>query len=396
MKAKIYLDFNSTHPPVKAALGTARDFYLEHFANSSGLSLESQAVNKRIEEAREDIARLLGVTAKQIIFTSCATESNNLLIKEFYRRANAHRKGEPFRVLSSPFEHPSVAECLKHLSNTEMTFLASDRNGQIDPATFNSTDWSAIDLITMMAVQNESGVVLPLFDLLTALPENHPPVLADFSQALPKLAHDAPLYLQPEAVARLTQKNIFLTATGHKIGAGFGAGLIVTPVLQAGWKDTALLAGGNQEHGLRAGSHNAEAIIAFAEALKLKLAEADYHRWQKVTRDFETLLGEKIPAAAKMQIIGAAATRAPGTTLLLLPGVPIDFLIMALDKEGITVSTGTSCKSRSRSPSAALLSMGYSEAEALSVVRLSYGQNLTTAEMEIVSTQLAGAVQRLA
>jgi cysteine desulfurase len=97
-----------------------------------------------------------------------------------------------------------------------------------------------------------------------------------------------------------------------------------------------------------------------------------------------------------MQIIGAAATRAPGTTLLLLPGVPIDFLIMALDKEGITVSTGTSCKSRSRSPSAALLSMGYSEAEALSVVRLSYGQNLTTAEMEIVSTQLAGAVQRLA
>lgn len=395
MKAKIYLDFNSTHPPVTAALNAGRNFYLEHFANSSGLSLESQAVNKRIEEAREDVARLLGVTAKQIVFTSCATESNNLLIREFYRRANTHPKGEIFRVLSSPFEHPSVAECLKQLANTEITFLASDRSGQIDPAAFSGTDWSSTDLITMMAVQNESGVVSPLFDLLAALPENHPPVLADFSQGLPKLAHDAPPYLQPGAVAKLTEKNIFLTATGHKIGAGFGAGMIVTPVLPKSWQDTALLAGGNQEHGLRAGSHNAEAIIAFAEALKLKLAEANYGRWQNVTREFEAMLAEKIPAAVKMQIIGADATRAPGTTLQLLPGVPIDFLIMALDKEGITVSTGTSCKSRSRSPSAALIAMGYTEVEALSVVRLSYGQNLTAAEMEIVATKLAGAVERL-
>lgn len=393
MKAKIYLDFNSTHPPVKAVLDTARDFYLEHFANSSGLSLESQAVNKRIEEAREDVARLLGVTAKQVIFTSCATESNNLLIREFHRRAHANQK---FRVLSSPFEHPSVAECLKHLRDTEVTFLRSDRHGQIDPTAFGDTDWSAFDIITMMAVQNESGVALPLFDLCRALPENHPPVLADFSQALPKLAHDAPDYLRPEAVAHLTQKNIFLTATGHKIGAGFGAGLIVTPVLPKDWKDTALFAGGNQEHGLRAGSHNVEAIIAFAEAFKLKLGAASYEKWQKVTQDLEAVLADKIPATAQMEIIGAAATRAPGTTLLLLPGVPIDFLIMALDKEGITVSTGTSCKSRSRSPSAALLAMGHTEAEALSVVRLSYGQDLTAAEMERVAVAVAEAVVRLA
>ncbi|MFO1470871.1 MAG: aminotransferase class V-fold PLP-dependent enzyme [Turneriella sp.] len=89
MTAKIYLDFNSTHPPDAVALAAGREFYLAHFANSSGLSLASQQVNERIERAREDIARLLLVTAEQVIFTSCATESNNLLVREFHSRHKA-------------------------------------------------------------------------------------------------------------------------------------------------------------------------------------------------------------------------------------------------------------------------------------------------------------------
>lgn len=390
MKAKIYLDFNSTHPPVKAALKIARDFYFEHFANSSGLSLESQAVNGRIEEARSDIAKLLHIDAKQIVFTSCATESNNLLIRHFHQK----KAGGNFRVLSSPFEHPSIAECLKALGNTEVTFLKSDRNGTITAETLKGIDWQSFDLITVMAVQNESGVILPLTELMDALPEGHPPVIADYSQALPKLASDAPPELTPMFIAALTQKNIFLTATGHKVGAGFGAGLVVLPAGH-GKKEMLLLAGGNQEHTMRAGSHNAEAIIAFAEALKLKLAEASYEKWRELTTSFEKLLLEKLSASLKVSIVGSAANRAPGTTLLLLPGVAIDFLIMALDKEGITVSTGTSCKSRSRSPSAALLAMGYSEADALSVVRFSYGQTLTEVEIEFMAVTVAAAVEKL-
>ncbi len=393
MKAKIYLDFNSTHPPNEAALKLARDFYFTHFANSSGLSLESQAVNKRIEEAREDIACLFSVEPRQIVFTSCATESNNLLIREFH----AKRRNKNFRVLSSPFEHPSVAECLKQLPDTEIVYLSSDKTGKTEVPDITETSEGDFDLITMMAVQNESGVVLPLSELIASLPENHPPVLADFSQALPKLAADAPEALRPEFIAALARRNIFLTATGHKVGAGFGAGLIVTPPGGGVLRETALLAGGNQEFGLRAGSHNIEAIIAFAEALKHKLGANRYGKWQEVTARFENLLMTAIRPLLPLSVIGdAPAGRAPGTTLLLLPGIPIDFLIMALDKEGITVSTGTSCKSRSRSPSAALLAMGYGEADALSVVRFSYDQNLSGAEMESVAQALASAIQKLA
>ncbi|MFO1470869.1 MAG: aminotransferase class V-fold PLP-dependent enzyme [Turneriella sp.] len=146
---------------------------------------------------------------------------------------------------------------------------------------------------------------------------------------------------------------------------------------------------------MRAGSHNTEAIISLAEALKRKLAANSYPAWQKVTGGFASLLKTAISKIAGAKIIAEDAPRAPGTLLLLLPQVPIDFLIMALDREGITVSTGTSCKSRSRSPSQALFAMGYSEAEALSVIRLSFDQNLTAADMARTADVLQQSLARL-
>ena len=121
----------------------------------------------------------------------------------------------------------------------------------------------------------------------------------------------------------------------------------------------------------------------------------DYTLWRQRTIDFERLLTEKLSFMAGFDIIGSQADRAPGTTLLLLPEVPIDFLVMALDKEGITVSTGTSCKSRSRTPSQALLAMGYSERHALSLIRLSYGQNFAGQEMATAAETIARAAAAL-
>ena len=391
MTAKIYLDFNSTHPPDAVALAAGREFYLAHFANSSGLSLASQQVNERIERAREDIARLLLVTAEQVIFTSCATESNNLLVREFHSR---HKAGT-FRVLTSPFEHPSIAETLKQLENTEIHAFKAESNGTISENSLKKALAEPFDLITLMATQNESGVLLPALEMMNALGANHMPVIVDFSQALPKLCNEENAPLSPRLVKELTARGAFLTATGHKTGAGFGAGLIITPPGHAALKKTALLAGGNQEFGLRAGSHNTEAIISLAEALKRKLAANSYPAWQKVTGDFASLLKTAISKIAGAKIIAEDAPRAPGTLLLLLPQVPIDFLIMALDREGITVSTGTSCKSRSRSPSQALFAMGYSEAEALSVIRLSFDQNLTPADMARTADVLQQSLARL-
>ena len=165
MTAKIYLDFNSTHPPDKVAIATGREFYLGHFANSSGLSLASQQVNERIERAREEIAGLLCVGAQQIIFTSCATESNNLLVREFHSR----NKSATFRVLTSPFEHPSIAETLKRLDNTEIHAFRAEANGTIAAAHLREYIAQQFDLITLMAAQNESGVLLPALELMASL-----------------------------------------------------------------------------------------------------------------------------------------------------------------------------------------------------------------------------------
>jgi cysteine desulfurase len=389
MKARIYLDFNSTHPPDADVLREAREFYCSHFANSSGLSLESQLVNQRIETAREDIAAIFGIHPRQVIFTSCATESNNLLIREFYRR----RRATPFRAISSPFEHPSVSEVLRTLEAVEITQLPAKATGELDCNAWAGTDWQS-DLIAAMAVQNESGIILPVEELLQYR-QPDTAFLCDAAQLLPKLCPDGPDTLKPGYIRKLTAQGCYVTATGHKLGGGFGCGLLLTPEKHSLNAEHPLLAGGNQEFSLRAGSHNIEAIIALSLALRKKVEANRYALWQRITADFEKLLTEKLSFIAGFEIIGKELGRAPGTTLLLLPEVPIDFLVMALDKEGITVSTGTSCKSRSRTPSQALLAMGYSEAHALSLVRLSYDQNLTEQEMNAAAEAIARAAAAL-
>ncbi|GAB4430376.1 MAG: aminotransferase class V-fold PLP-dependent enzyme [Turneriella sp.] len=389
MKAKIYLDFNSTHPPDRAILAEARAFYLEHFANSSGLSLESQLVNKRIEAAREDIAGLFGIEPKQVLFTSCATESNNLLIRELHRRHN----GSDFRVITSPFEHPSVSEVLRTLDNTDLKILKATPKGGLETGQAETMDWSA-DLIATMAVQNESGIVLPVEQLLRYR-QPATAFLCDAAQLLPKLCPDGPDTLKPGFIRTLTAQGCYVTATGHKLGGGFGCGLLITPEKHPLNAEHPLLAGGNQEFSLRAGSHNIEAIMALSLALRKKVESNNYALWRQRTTDFEKLLTEKLSFIAGFEIIGSQAERAPGTTLLLLPEVPIDFLVMALDKEGITVSTGTSCKSRARTPSQALLAMGYSEAEALSLIRLSYAQHITEQEMHEAAEAIEHAARAL-
>lgn len=389
MKAKIYLDFNSTHPPDRAVLEEARTFYLEHYANSSGLSLESQQVNKRVEQAREEIAACLTIAPQQVVFTSCATESNNLVIKELHQRSGK----APFKVISSPFEHPSVAEVLRNLSNTQVTVLSANRDGSLDTHSWPSLDWH-VELIAAMAVQNESGVILPIAELLRyKKPETA--FLCDASQLLPKLCLDGPETLRPDYIRFLLENGCCVAATGHKLGAGFGCGLLLLPRVHFLGQKHPLLAGGNQEHGLRAGSHNTEAIIALSLALKKKLAQNSYALWRARSEHFERVLMTKLAFLSGVDIIGSQVPRAPGTTLLLLPKVPIDFLVMALDKEGITVSTGTSCKSRSRTPSQALLAMGFSEEQALSVVRLSYDQETSESAIEKASAVLAAAVRAL-
>ncbi|MCS6971432.1 MAG: aminotransferase class V-fold PLP-dependent enzyme [Leptospiraceae bacterium] len=384
---KIYLDFNSTHPPIAEVLAAARAFYLENFANSSGLSLFSQKTNARIEAARERIANLLGVSATQVVFTSSATEANNLLIRELRRQ---HR-GETFRILSSPFEHPSVAEALKTLEDSEIVFFSA--TNCFDPHSALATLVSP-HLLVAMAVQNETGIILPALEFARTKAASTA-MLCDAAQLFPKLCRDGPPALQPHIVRQLTDAGAFVTAAGHKLGAGFGCGLLLTPRAHSLRAEHPLLAGGNQEFGLRSGSHNTEAIVALELALEHKLHSNRYVLWQKTTQLLEDTLREELSFLDGLRIVGSGMERAPGTTLLLLPEVPIDFLILALDRAGITVSTGTSCKSRSRTPSAALLALGFSEKEALSVIRLSYDQNLTGEQIRYVAKTIASSVRAL-
>jgi len=389
---KLYLDFNSTHPPDVIALEKSRAFYINHYANTSGLSAASQLTHRAVENAREKLAALLSIKPQQVIFTSCATESNNLLIQYFYnefqKRAEFQKNKHPsieaiFHVISSSLEHPSISETLKALPATDIEFIRFSKALKLRPMVLNRNE--QYDVLCTVAVHSESGLRLPLEELFSLYRTKARYILCDYTQALGRLTNET-----THEVSWLTRQDAFLTASGHKIGGGFGCGLIILPdSMSQSTHPMHLTRGGNQEFQIRAGSHNIEAIIAFAEALEHRIQENNEAQWKLIQNKFESMLRSKLAFLHGFEIIGSQADRAPGTSLLYLPNIPIDFLIMALDTAGITASTGTSCKSRARAPSQSLMHCGYTEAETLSVLRLSYDQTLTEAQIEYASGKIA-------
>ena len=182
----------------------------------------------------------------------------------------------------------------------------------------------------------------------------------------------------------------------HKVGAGFGAGVLIRPdehKIGQKMKDLAVYAGGSQEYEIRAGSHNTAAIIAFARTLTQKsrpIAEVN-----KLTSSFENLLQSELADVLPVEVVAQSSPRLAGTSLVIFEGLQIDFFLMALDQEGIVVSTGTSCKSKSRTPSPALLAMSYNEEQALSVIRFSYAENFNAALQQQVLARLKPVISRL-
>lgn len=373
----IYLDYNATHPPDTEILKQALDEYLHHFANSSGLSLQSQKTHDLIEKQRSLFAGLLGVKNDRVVFTSSATEANSLVISALKQMLSSQGKIPETAV--SLLEHPSVSESVLR-SGFKVRLLPVTRGGVIDVDEYIRKAEPADFSIAMLA-HNETGVIQPVAELQQAvLSQNKDAVfLCDISQALPKMtAIDNPVDsgLSTGIVAAITGHRGFVTLAGHKIGAGFGCAALILPdhIKPEELQPYMLIAGGAQEQSLRAGTHNTFAIVALVKTLAHRLKNQTLvQQIAQNTRSFENLLKKELPCFQK--IIGQESPRLPGTTLALFDSLPIDFALMGLDRAGITVSTGTSCKSRSRQASEALLAMGYTEKQALSVLRFSYGKD---------------------
>src|SRR5258708_6567380 len=336
---RIYLDNNATtriDPAVLDALsGSLRDVY----GNASSIHKEGQAARRRLEEARESVAALIGATAREVVFTSGSTESNNAALFGAVATQGFHH------IVTTAIEHPSVLEPLQELERRghQVTIVPPSPSGVIEAGSVLSVLREDTTLVAMMLVNNETGVIQPVADVGRVCRERGIHVHCDAVQAAGKIDID---------VNALGIDTLALSA--HKIHAPKGSGALF---VRKGLVLDRLIVGGAQERRRRAGTENVPLAAAFGVAAELAHDAA--------TRPHVRVLRDRLESElANEQITSqcAAAERVPNTASITFHHTDGEGPVIALDLEGVAGPTGSACSSAQCGPSASLLAMDLSPA----------------------------------
>jgi tRNA (5-methylaminomethyl-2-thiouridylate)-methyltransferase len=376
----IDLDHNATTAPrpevIEAVARALRDLP----GNASSLHGPGRAARAAIEAARVEVAALAGVLPEEIVFTSGGTEGNNLVLRGLARAAAAESPGARLHVVSSPLEHPSVAGALGALgAGCEVSLVSPGAAGEITAAAVAAALRPETVLVTLAAANHELGNAYDVAALAAAARAGGALFHTDAVQAAGKL----PLDLAAAGADAAT-------LSAHKIHGPKGVGAVY---VRRGLDLPPLLAGGHQEHERRAGTENVAGIVGFGVAARLARAElAEVGARVRALRD---RLQARLLAVPGARLHGDATARLPGTLNVGFAGVPGQLLAVALDLEGVCVSTGAACTSGTLAPSPVLTALGLAPAEAAEAVRLSLGRDTTEVEVERVAGLIPELVARI-
>ncbi|HYH08754.1 MAG TPA: cysteine desulfurase family protein [Thermoanaerobaculia bacterium] len=360
---RIYLDNNATtaiHPDVLAVLASSlRDVY----GNASSIHKEGQTARRVIENARDAVATLIGATAREIVFTSGGTESNNAAI------FGAVRRGEGFHIVTTSIEHPSVAEAVRSF---DTTYVAPSRSGVVSSEDVIAAMRPETKLVTVMLANNETGVVQPVEAIGAVCRERGIHFHVDAVQGAGKIPIDV------NAIQCDT-----LSLSAHKLHAPKGIGALY---VRRGVTMGAHLVGGAQERRRRAGTENVPLAAAFGAAAALPMADV-------------APLRDRFEAGVRslhVTVNGESVRRLPNTSNITFHGADGEGIVIALDLSGVAVSTGSACSSGRVEPSPVLLAMGLTPEEAKATVRFSLSRFTTEAEVDRVVALLVELVPRCA
>jgi cysteine desulfurase len=366
---RIYLDHAATtpaRPEVVAAMAPLLGGF-----NPNSLHAEGRAARAAVDAAREAVARVLGVTPREIVFTGGGSESDVLAIVGAARAA----AGRGRHVVTVATEHHAVLHAVDVLERDgwQVTRLPVDSRGLVDPAAFAAALTPATTLASVMLANNETGVVQPVAELARIARERGVLLHTDAVQAPGWL----PLDVEALGVD-------LLSLSAHKFYGPKGVGVLY---VRRGTALEPLIVGGAQEHGLRAGTENVAGIAGLAAALTLAESE------RPVTAPRLAALRDRLEAgvvAAVPDVVvnGAGARRLPGILSVAFGGVPSDALLIRLDLEGIAASAGSACAAGSLEPSHVVAALGLGERYALGVVRFSLGRDTSAAEIDAVIRRL--------
>jgi cysteine desulfurase len=392
---RIYLDANATTPVLPEVVEAMLPYFTVSSGNPSSAHHSGQRARGAVEMARIAVAKLLHCAAKELVFTSGGTESDNLALLGVLQ-PYLDRK-EPAHLITSQIEHHAVlypAESLEK-RGIEVTCLAPDRDGILDPAAFESALRPHTRLVSIMMANNETGAIQPLGKLARMAKSFNAEILVhtDAVQTAGKL----PIDLSGEF------KNVdLLSLSGHKMYAPQGIGVLF---VRDGVKLAPLFLGGPHERQRRAGTENVPGIVALGRACDIAL------NWQLETGHPElsdansgpsqlAALRDKLESGLLAAIPGTVVNgstqhRTPNTTHLRFPIDHAEPLLYALDMQGVAVSFGSACQSGAAEPSHVLLAMGLTPAEARCSLRLSLSRLTTEEEIHRALEIIPAAVERL-
>ena len=364
---RIYLDHNATTPIAAEVLDEMAKVMKEHFGNPSSIYKEGKEAHAAIEESRRKLAQLLNCTAKRIVFTSGGSESNNLVIKGVVF-SNRNRKNH---IITSSIEHPAILATCEWLRGYgfEITLLPVDKNGLVDPDDLLKSITGKTCLVSIMSANNEIGTIQPIAKLASIAREHGVLFHTDAVQAAGKIQVDV------EALGV-----DFLSLSAHKIHGPKGSGALY--IRRDGCLDP-LIHGGKQERGVRAGTENTFGIVGFGRASEL--ATMNLPTMKKVSEMRDRLAEKIMELVPDAWINGHITERLPNTLNMTLPGIRGESLVLALDQQGVSLSSGSACRSGSPKPSHVLLAIGLSEEDAHCSIRLSLGASNSFDQIERVT-----------
>jgi len=369
----VYFDHNATTPLDDRVLAAMLPYLREQYGNASSRHEFGTLARKAVNQARGQVAALVGVQPAQVIFTSGGTEANNAFIK------GAAGMLRPSQVAVSAIEHPCVAKPAQELARTgwKVRTLAVGRDGRVDFADVAQALKEPTGIVSVMLANNETGVIQDVAAVAEKARAARAWMHTDAVQALGKIDVD------------FNALNVHaMTLSAHKIYGPKGVGALV---LDKRIELKPLISGGGHEQGLRSGTENVPGIVGFGAACELAMQRM--HDLAPRLAEMRDQLERGLSGTGAM-IFGANAPRIPNTSYFTFPGIEGETLVIELDKAGCAVASGAACSSTSTEPSATLLAMGIVPVLARGAVRFSLGKDNRPEQVEEFLRALGGVLGR--
>jgi len=374
----IYLDNNATTQVAPEVVQAMLPFYSELYGNPSSMHSFGGGVAASIKEARENVARLLGAAADEIVFTSCGTESDSTAIRAAIESYPAKK-----HLVTSRVEHAAIKNLFESLSKKgyRTTFVPVDRQGRLDLDFLyeNLTDDTAI--VSLMWGNNETGVIFPIEEISRRVKERGIVFHTDAVQIVGKI----PIDLSRTGVD-------MLSLSGHKIHAPKGIGALY---IRKGTKFAPFMIGGHQEKGRRGGTENTAAIVGLGKAAEMARKHMASGSYTAVRELRDTLENEILAQVPSTFVNGDRANRLPNTTSIAFEYVEGEAILLMLNEYGICASSGSACTSGSLEPSHVLRAMGVPFTAAHGSIRFSLSRFTTRQEIDVVLEKLPPVIARL-